>query len=84
MWDPILKKAWLEKKFTPYLHFIVYDFEAILTPLNEHPTDDLKYLSRHIPISVAIHDTLSKKPVYLVDQNPGRLIEKFIEILREK
>ena len=70
MWDPILKMVWLEKKFTSYLHFIVYDFEAILAPLNEHPTDDLTYLSRHIPISIAIHDTLNKEPVYLVDENP--------------
>ena len=57
---PILKKVRLEKKFTPDPHFMVYDFEAILAPLNEHPTDDLTYLSRHIPISVAVHDTLSQ------------------------
>ena len=74
----------MKKKFTPYLHFIVYDFKAILAPLNEHPTDDLTYLSRHIPISVAVHDTLSKEPVYLVDEKPGRLIKRFIEVLTEK
>ena len=33
-WESILKKVRFEKKFTPYCHFIVYDFEAILTPLN--------------------------------------------------
>ena len=27
---PILKKVWFEKKLTPYPHFIVYDFEALL------------------------------------------------------
>ena len=62
---------WFEKKFTAYLHFIVYDFEAILAPLNEHPTDDLTYLSRHKPISVAAHDTLSKEPVYLSMKTQG-------------
>ena len=62
----------------------MYDFEAILPLLNQHSTDDLTYLSRHIPISVAIHDTLSKEPVYLVDENPGRLTERFIETLIEK
>ena len=72
------------KKFTPYSHFIAYDFEAILALLNEHPTDDLTYLSRHIPISVAVHDTLSKEPVYLVDEKPKRLIERFIKVLTEK
>ena len=62
----------------------MYDFETILAPLNEYPTDDLTFLSRHIPISVAIHDTWSKDPVYLVDEKPERLIERFIETLTEK
>ena len=75
---------WFEKEFTPYPHFIMHDFEAILAPLNEHPTDDLTYLSRHIPRSVAIHDALSEGPVYLVDENPKRLIERFIEVFTEK
>ena len=81
--EQILKKAWLEKEFTPYPNFIVYDFEAILAPLNKHLTDNLTYLSRHMPISVAIHDTLSKEPVYLVDENQKHLIERFIEALTE-
>ena len=73
-----------KKEFTPYLHFIVHDFEAKFVLLNEHPTDNLTYLSRHIPIRVAVHDTLSKEPVYLVDKNPKRFIERFIEVLKEK
>ena len=73
-----------EKKFTPYPQFIVYDFEAISAPLNEHPTDDLTYLSRHTPISVAVHDTMSKGPVYLVNEKPKRLIERFIKVLTGK
>ena len=82
--ETISKKVSFEKKFMPYPHFIVYDFEVILAPLNTNPTDDLTYLSKHIPISVAIHDTLSKEPVYLVDENPECLIEQFKEVLREK
>ena len=82
--EPILKKMRFEKELTPYPQFIVYDFEAILALLNEHPTDDLTYLSRYIPISVAVHDTLSKGPVYLVDKKPGHLIKRFIEVLTEK
>ena len=58
--EPILKSMRFEKEFTPYPHFLVYDFEATLVPLNEHPTDDMTYLSRHIEISVAVHDTLSE------------------------
>ena len=41
---PMLKKVWFEKEFTPYRHIIVYDFEAMLEPLNEIHTDDLTYL----------------------------------------
>ena len=86
--EPIIKRVRFEKNFTPCPHFIVYEFEAILVPLNEHPADDLTYLSRHIPISVAVHDTLSEareeEPVYLVDENPEHLIERFIEVLTEK
>ena len=62
----------------------MYDFEAILAPLNEHHAEDLTYLSRHIPRSISVHDTLSKEPVYLVDKNPKRLIKRFIEVLTEK
>ena len=62
----------------------MYDFEALLAPLNEHPTDDLTYLSRHIPLSVAVHDTLSLDPVYLVDKDPKRLIKRLIRTLTEK
>ena len=62
----------------------MYDFQAILALLNGHRTDDLTYLSRYILINVAIHDTLSIEPVYLVNENPGLLIERFIEALAEK
>ena len=77
-----------EKEFTPYPHFIVYDFEPILALLNEQPTDNLTYLSRHIPISVPVHDTQSedreKEPLYLVDKNLDCLTERFTEVLTEK
>ena len=64
--EPVFKNVSLEKEFTPYPHFLVYHFEAVLAPLNKHPTDDLTYLSKHIPIYL--------EPVYLVDENPERLI----------
>ena len=82
--EPILKKAWLEREFTPYPHFIVHDFEAKLAPLNEHPRDDLTYLSRHMPIRFAVHETLSKEPVHLIDENQERLIERLIDVLTGK
>ena len=77
--EPILKRYGLKKSLHPFPQFIVYDFESILAPLNEHPTDDLTCLSRHIPIRVAVHDTLRKEPVHLVYENPRPLIEQFID-----
>ena len=69
-------------------------FWDYIGPLKEHPSDDLTYLSRHIEISVAVHDTLGeererqrereKEPKYLIDKNPGRLIKRFTEALTEK
>ena len=38
----------------------------------------------HIPISIAVHDTLSEGSVYLVDENPKHIIERLIEVLTEK
>lgn len=29
---------------------LTYDFEAIVAPLNKHPTEDLMYLSRYIHV----------------------------------
>ena len=55
----------VEKEYTSYPHFTVYDFEAILAPLNKHRTDDLINLSRHAPVSVVIHDTSGREPVYV-------------------
>ena len=48
--ETVFQNVWFEKQFTSYPHFIVYDFKAILAPLNERPTNDLTYLSKHILI----------------------------------
>ena len=64
----------------------MHDFEARLVPLNEHRTEHLTYLSRHIEISVAVYDTsLSKEEsVTLVDKTLEHLVEQLIEVLTEK
>ena len=75
---------WFQKDISPYPHFIVYDLEERLVPLNERPTVDLTYLSRHIEISVAVHDTWGKEElVYLVDKNSECLVQRFIEAVTE-
>ena len=40
-------------------------------------TEELTITSRHVPVSVAINDNLTNKPVFIVDQDPGNLINSF-------
>ena len=73
-----------EQEFTLYPQCIVHDFESILTLLNEHVKRDVTCFPRHKPVSVNVHDTLSKEPVYLVNENPQLSIERSIKALTEK
>ena len=81
---PYRKSVKFEKEFRQYPHFIVHHWEAIQKPLNEQPTDDLTYIAKHVPVSVAIRDTLSGESVYLVDKDPEKLVEKFMDVLSKK
>ena len=77
--NPELSQCHLERDFVPYPYFIVFDFEAFLTRLNSHQTDDLTIDSQHIPVSVAINDNLTCQPIFLEDSDPEVLIEEFME-----
>ena len=80
---PELKKKRFCKKFRPYPYFIVYDFEAICQKINEKQTDELEITAKHIPVSVAINDNLTKKPSFIVEEDPKELIKKFVvELLK--
>ena len=81
---PYKKSVKFEKEFRQYPHFAVHDWEAIEKPLTEQPTDDLTYIAKHVPISVAICDNFSSEPVYLVDKDPEKLAEKFMNALSKK
>ena len=82
---PELKKMRFKKEFRPYPYFIVYDFEALCKKMNESQTDELTITSKHIPISVAINDNLTKKkPSFIVDEDPENLVKRFVEDLRER
>ena len=81
---PELKKMELEKEFRPYPYFIVYDFEALHKKMDESQTEELVIASRHVPVSVAINDNLTNEPVFIVDQDPGNLINSFMEELKKR
>ena len=80
---PEMKKKRFCKKFRPYPYFIVYDFEAICQKINEKQTDELTITAKHIPVSVAINDNLTKKPSFIVEEDPKKLAERFVvELLK--
>ena len=81
---PELKKMELEKEFRPYPYFIVYDFEALHKKMDEPQTEELVITTRHVPVSVAINDNLTNEPVFIVDQDPGNLINSFMEELKKR
>ena len=61
---PELKKMRFKKEFRPYPYFIVYDFEALCKKIHEPQTEELTITAKHIPVSVAINDNLTKKPFF--------------------
>ena len=61
---PELKKMRFKKEFRPYPYFIVYDFEALCKKMNEFQTEELTITSKHVPVSVAINDNLTKKTFF--------------------
>ena len=80
---PELKKKRFCKKLRPYPYFIVYGFEAICQKINEKTTDELEITAKHIPVSVAINDNLTKKPSFIVEEDPKELNKKFVvELLK--
>ena len=81
---PELKKMRFKKKFRPYPYFIVYDFEALCKKMNEAQTEELTITSKHIPVSVAVNDNFTKKPSFIVDEDPENLVKRFVEDLRER
>ena len=81
---PELKKKRFCKKFRPYPYFIVYDFEAICQKINEKQTDELTITAKHIPVSVAINDNLTKKPSFIVEEDPKKLAKRFVDELLKR
>ena len=84
-WEkPSKKKQCFKVEFRPYPHYIVFDFEALLESLKECLTSDLTYTSSQKPISVAIHDSLTDEPFFIVHENPKLLIIQFLTELERR
>ena len=62
----------------------MFDFEALLEVLNKCRTSDLTYRSSQKPISVAIHNSLTDEPSFIVHENPKLLIIQFVAELERR
>ena len=65
--------------------FICYDFEALLTQVNERATDMLEWNQKHEAISVSVCSNVEgfTDPVCIVDGNHDVLVSKMVEIMSE-
>ena len=54
--NPELSNISFQREFIPYIHYIVYDFEAVLRKRNLAKTLDLMIDCSHIPVSIAVND----------------------------
>ena len=67
------------KKNEHYPDFIFYDFEALHDKGQAgRPTSRLAYESVHVPISVSIGDTKERTPTFIADEDPERLVARFM------
>jgi hypothetical protein len=56
-------------------HYLVYDFEAILKPLNaDKAAKRLTFTSAHIPVSVSVHNSLTDEAKCFVNDSPKDLL----------
>jgi hypothetical protein len=55
-------------------HYLVYDFEAILKPLDADKAKRLTFTTAHIPVSVSVHDTLTDEVKCFVSDSPKELL----------
>ena len=78
------KKQSFKVQFRPYAHYIVFDFEVLQEALNECRTSDLTYKSSQKPITVAIYDSLTDEPSFIVHENLKILIIQFVAELERR
>ncbi|GMF66368.1 unnamed protein product [Phytophthora lilii] len=63
------------KDVEPYTdHYLVYDFEAILKPLDADKAKRLSFTNAHIPVSVSVHDSLTNETKCFVNDSPKQLL----------
>ena len=71
------------QKYFPY--YIVWDMEAMLQKIQPSTQDKLKWLTKHIPISISIASNVAgyEEPTCIVEMNAKSLISKMMTRLLE-
>jgi hypothetical protein len=67
-------------------HFIVYDFETILSKSGIQKTENLSHTNKYIPVFFLLFSLMignDVKPIHVVNNDPKLLIESFVSNLRE-
>ena len=82
--NPELSRRHLQKEFIPYAYYIVFDLEDVFRRRNLGLTLGLKIVCSHIPITVAINDSLTEEPIFIESRDPWRLIQKFVAELTHR
>lgn len=62
-------------------HFIVYDFEAMLSDKFEQRGESTKYINEHVPISVSVCDSLSGGVRCFISDDPKNLLEQMFNYI---
>lgn len=77
-----LPKKYQDKKFFDY--YITYDFESILSKIEDVRTDRLKYTNKHLPVSFSLCSNIpgyDKDPIFVCHNNVKELIDMFVKNL---
>ncbi|TMW63865.1 hypothetical protein Poli38472_002806 [Pythium oligandrum] len=64
-------------------HFMVYDFGAILMTIQEQKGENSQFVSKHIPVSVSICDSLTNQVKCFVNEDPGALLVDMFAYVEE-
>ena len=68
-----------------YPWFITFDFEAMIQKINLQPTDKLKWIEKHVPISVSVSSNVPRftSPKFIDNANLDKLLEEMISYMNE-
>ena len=77
-----LPERFQENKF--FDHYITYDFESILSKIEDKRTAALSFTNKHVPVSFSLFSNIpgyDKDPIFVCHDNVKELIDIFVKTL---